>query len=282
MSLERVISARRNLLNCGGRARSKCIRQVVSFVCVAFLESIRYNAINMICKYSKFYQKIIPVLVFLCLQNISALDIELTGKEAAAYASAGYNRGFSGFGEAAFSGGVELNGQYAFGGGFSFEFAAGITDIKLAAGARVEPIKSVPFYITLAYMYNGLPQYNAHSQTILPLFAFNADRAGIAIGPGLRFTSYFKDKAVFDSMFNFSAYINFLIKEKLRMGICFANIDEWSVKNMGFYSLAVKSTWKINENWSLINDIILLQSGSVALSANFYGIAWRGGAKFTW
>ena len=234
------------------------------------------------CKYFKFYLKIVPILFFLCLQNISALDIELTGKETAAYVSAGYNRGFSGFGEAAFSGGVELEGQYAFGGGFSFEFAAGITDIKLAAGARVEPIRNVPFYISLAYMYNGLPQYKAHSQTILPLVAFNADRGGIAIGPCLRFTSFFGDKAIFDSMFNFSAYVNFILRENLRIGICFANIDEWSVKNMGFYSLALKSIFKINENWSLVNDIVLLQSGSVALSANFYGIAWRGGAKFTW
>jgi len=51
---------------------------------------------------------------------------------------------------------------------------------------------------------------------------------------------------------------------------------------MGAYSLCLYSAVAINKQWSIINDIELLQSGSVGLSANFYGINWRGGVKFTW
>ena len=215
-------------------------------------------------------------------QNLSASDIEISTKEASALIGGGYNRSISGFGGLSALFGIELNEQYYFNAGFSFKFAADISDIKINTGARYTPFLNIPLRFTLFYYYNGLPEYHAHSHTLLPLVAYNADRAGIAIGPGLRFTSIFRDKAIFEPVFNFSAYVNFICREKLRVGICLFNFDEWGAGNMGSYSLAAKSTVKINENWSIVNDITLLQSGSVALSANFYGVAWRGGAKFTW
>ena len=221
-------------------------------------------------------------LVIICTQNLSASEIEISTKEASALIDGGYDRSISGFGGLSALCGIELNEQYFFNAAFSFKFAVAISDIKISTAARYTPFINLPLHFTLQYYYNGLPEYRAHSHTLLPFVAYNADRAGIAIGPGLRFSSFFGNAAVFEPILNFSAYVNFICRENLKIGISIFNFDEWGAGNMGSYSLAIISKFSINENWTLINDIILLQSGSVALSANFYGIALRTGVKFSW
>jgi len=221
-------------------------------------------------------------LFFLCLQNIPALDIAITEKEAEASLKGEYNRSLLYYGELSSAGRLELNSRCTFSGGISLGKAEGITDIKLFTAARVDPLEGKPLHLTLGYIYNGLPEYEAHSHTILPVVAYNAKRAGIAIGMGLRFTSFFTEPALFESMLSFSGYFNFINNETLCIGINCANFDDFSVKNMGAYSFGLNSSVRLNGQWSLINELRLLQSGSVGLSSNFYGIALRTGVKFTW
>ncbi|MCL2244724.1 MAG: hypothetical protein FWC03_09710 [Treponema sp.] len=215
-------------------------------------------------------------------QKISALDIEITGKEIEVYYKNEYNRSFSYYGELSAAGCLELNNSFTVKSGFSAGFAQGITDIKIFTNTGIEPFEIIPLKFSLAWNYNGLPEYEAHTHTIQPVISYNTDRAGIAAGVSLRFSSFYGESALFESILSFSVYYNFINNESLRIGISCANFNDFSAGNMGSYSLAVNSEVNINSNWSIINDIELMQSGSVGLSSNFYGIAWRTGAKLTW
>jgi len=99
----------------------------------------------------------------------------------------------------------------------------------------------------------------------------------------LRFSLFFAEPPIiFESVLSFSAYVNFINNEKFRIGIIVANFDDLQIRNMGFYSLSFDSAVVINTHWTFVNELKIMQSGSVALGANFYGIAWKGGVKFKW
>ena len=231
-------------------------------------------------------RKIFPLLFFLsfflCLQNIHAFDIDITGKEAGVYFKGEYNRSFYWYGDISIIGAVELNNKFTFKGGFLYGKTNYDTDIKAFTGARFDPWADKPLNLSLSYIYNGLPEYEVHSHTILPVISYNAKWAGIGVGTSFRFTSFFGEPAVFESLLSFSGYVNFINNEKLRLGISCANFSDFHAGNMGSYSLGLNSVIHINRKWSVINDFELMQSGSTGLSATFYGISWRGGMKFTW
>jgi hypothetical protein len=185
---------------------------------------------------------------------------------------------------------MELNNRFTASGGIALGVPGKSIEAKTLvcasfrpfAGMQAEIPAEVPLEISLAYVYNGLPAYQSHAHTILPLVSYNGERAGIAVGPGLRFTSFFGEPALFESILSFRAYACFLKKENFLLGIRIANFSDFYVGNMGSYSLCLYSAIRFNEQWSLTNELELVQSGSVALSANFYGIALRGGMRFTW
>lgn len=219
------------------------------------------------------------MIFFLALQNLSALDI--TDKEAAFDFRGEYSRSllyaidFSG------SAAIELNDLYTFRGGLSLGAAGGSFDIKLFTRFEAGPVFKV-LRFSLAYVYNGLPGYGAHTHTLLPLVSVNGRWAGISIGPGIRFTRYFGETTVFESVLSLWGYVNFVNNDKLVIGISAANFTDFYVGNMGSYSIRLNSLLRINDQWAIINDLELLQSGSIGLTASFYGIAYRGGFRFTW
>ena len=223
-----------------------------------------------------------PLVFFLLAHNLPALNINLTGKEAGFDFRAEYNRSLFHSIDCAVLGAVEFNELYAFKGGISLGGTGDSFDIKTFTQGRIGPLFNIPLYFSLAYIYNGLPAYETHMHTLLPAASLNGRRAGITIGPGLRFTRFFGESALFESMLSFSAYVNFINNEKLRLGLSWANFSDFFAGTMGSYSLRVNSVIALNEHWSLINDLELLQSGSVGLAANFYGIAYRGGVRFSW
>ena len=177
---------------------------------------------------------------------------------------------------------VELNDLYTVKGGLALGGIGDSFDIKTLVQGRIGPLFDTPLHFSLAYVYNGLPAWEAHSHTLLPFVSYNGRRAGIAVGPGLRFTRFSGVSTVFESTLSFSAYVNFLDREKLCMGIGIANFSDSVVGNMGAYNISVNSLLRFNKQWSMINNLELVQSGSVALAANFYGIAYRGGVRYTW
>ena len=227
-------------------------------------------------------RKIIPLLFFLCLQNISAFDVAITHKEIEASTKTEFNRSFYWYGDMELTGALQLNNRYTFNSGFLIGWTKYHTNVQAFTGALIEPWIHLPLGFSLAYMYNGLPTYEAHSHTLLPSVSYNARYGGFSAGTSFRFTSFFREKALFESILSLSAHVNFVNNEKLRIGITIANFSNFSAGNMGSYSLTINSAVQIAARWRLFNDLEFMQSGSVGLSSNFYGIAWRGGAKFIW
>jgi len=231
-------------------------------------------------------RKAFPLLLFSLFSfffslKIQALDVEITEKEVEVYTIGEYNRNFF-TGDVFVVGTVELNNMYLFRTGFSFGIATGHTDIQLFTGARVSPFAKIPLSFALSYLYNGLPEYSAHSHTLLPIISFDAARAGLAVGPSLRFTSFFGDPAIFESTLCFSGYFNIINNGVLRVGISVGNFSDFRVKNSGAYSLGINSGLRLNERWYLVNDFDLMQSGGDGLTTTFYGFAWRSGMRYSW
>jgi len=227
-------------------------------------------------------RKTIMLVFFICVWEIHALDIEITGKEVEAHLRGEYNRNYYFFGDISTIGAVELNNRLKFRTGVSLGWAEGITDLKIFTNARFRLLAKWPLGLGFSWIYNGLPEYEAHSHTLLPVVFYNAKYGGITIGPGFRFTSFFNEPAIFQPTLSISIYANFINNEKLRIGISLANFNDFQANNFALYSLCFNSAIHINRRWSLLNELELKQSGGDGLTAAFYGVALRGGARFTW
>jgi len=230
-------------------------------------------------------RKVIILIILICAREIHALDINITGKEVEARLRGEYNRSFYFFGDISAIGALELNHRLAFKTGVSIGRAEGITDLKIFTNARFglsakQPLG--PLGLGFSWIYNGLPEYEVHSHTLLPVFFYNAKYWGITIGPGFRFTSFFKEPAIFQPTLSISVYANFINNEKLRLGISLSNFNDFQANNFALYSLCFNSVIHINRRWHLLNELELKQSGGDGLSATFYGIALCTGARFTW
>jgi hypothetical protein len=223
---------------------------------------------------------LLSALIFIfSLQN--AFSVEITGKEVEGYVRAERNQAFNLFSNLSALGKVELNNIWAVRGGFSLGGSAGVTDISLLLNGSVFPF-SYPLGFSLQYLYNGLPEYEAHGHSILPMAALNYRIAGIAVGVNFRFTSFFNMEPQFESILTFLGYLNFINNEKLRLGISIGNLSDFNAANIGMMSTRINSQVNLNDNWSIVNDVELLQSGLDGFTATYYGIAWRGGVKYKW
>ena len=225
--------------------------------------------------------KTLTLLIFLALaQHLYGVDI--SGKELGFYFRPEYNRAFYFCSDMSAVGAVELNGRYTIKSGLALGNIGDEFDIKMfASGDAALPV-AIPLYTSLAWTYNGLPGYEAHANAILPLISYKGRLVGLSLGTNLRFSSFFGESAVFESMFSFSAYVNLLENRILRLRLRLANFSDFVAGNMGAYSLALNGTIRMTEQSSLFHEIELLQSGSIAASANLYGIAYRGGVVFSW
>jgi hypothetical protein len=61
-----------------------------------------------------------------------------------------------------------------------------------------------------------------------------------------------------------------------------ANFNDFQAHTFGFFSLCFNSAVQINSQWSVLNELELKLSGLDGLTTNFYGIALRGGVRFSW
>jgi len=222
------------------------------------------------------------LILLICIRQLHALDIEITEKQAEAHLRGEYNRIYNFFGDISTAGAIELNSRLKFKAGFSIGWARDITDIRLFSGARFGLLEKWPLTLGLSWIYNGLPEYAVHSHTLLPCLSWDDKYWGIALGPSFRFTSFFSESTISETTLSFSIYANFINNEKIRIGVCFANFNDFQAHNFGFYSLCFNSALRITPSWSLLNELELKQSGGDGLTTSFYGIALGGGARFTW
>jgi hypothetical protein len=221
------------------------------------------------------------IIFFLALQNLYANGPEITCIELGFDFRGEYNRSFLYELDFAAQGSIELNDLYTFRGGVSLGATGGSFGIKAFTRAEAGPVFKL-LHFSLAYIYNGLPAYGAHTHTLLPLVSVQGRWAGISAGPSFRFTRYFGGKPLFETVLSLWGYVNFVSNDNLVIGMSLANYNDFYIGNMGSYSLGVNSFIRINDHWSINNDIVLLQSGSIGLTASFYGIAYRGGFRYTW
>ncbi|GBU22007.1 hypothetical protein R80B4_01909 [Fibrobacteres bacterium R8-0-B4] len=229
------------------------------------------------------------LLILICILPYTyAIDInDIIGdeKEAEAYIHTEYNRGFGWIGDLSAIGNIKPLKIFTVRGGLSLgSLSSGVDDIKAFSSAHIDPFSNVPLRFSLLYIYNDLLDYDVSTHSILPTVSYRiaSVRTGISYGPNFRFTSFFGEHAQYELINSFSVYVSIINNDKRRMEAVVGNFCDFYAKNMGAYSLKLNYAVFITDNWTAVNEVELLQSGSDALTANFYGIAWRGGAKYSW
>jgi hypothetical protein len=140
----------------------------------------------------------------------------------------------------------------------------------------------IPLYTELSYIFNGMPDYEMYSHSLLPVLAYKNKWAGIALGVNLRFTSFFGESPIFESTLAFSGFVNFVNTEKIRAGIECSNYNNFNAGNMGSYYLSLNGNFAVAQGIVICNSLEFYQSGSVGLTSTFYGIAFKAGVLFSW
>ncbi|MCL2210446.1 MAG: hypothetical protein FWB95_00815 [Treponema sp.] len=220
--------------------------------------------------------------IVLLLSLTNAYSVDITEKEVELFTRAEYNRGFNNYGTISIAGGIELNNLIKFKSGFSLGLSLGDPDFNTFADIRYSPFKKIPLKFSLMYIYNGIPEYDTNTHALVPMILLSGKIAGLSIGSNFRFTSFFGEKPQFESILTFSGYLNFINNDKLSIGINAGNYDEFHAKNMGALSVSLNVLIRFGKNWTVINSLEYMQSGVDGFTATFYGVAWRGGAKFSW
>jgi hypothetical protein len=236
-----------------------------------------YGIIQVMKTLTKFL--ILP-LFLICIQNVNSIDI--TGKEVQAYYRGEYTRGNHFLNEISAIGLIELQDVLAFKCGFAIGRSIIDTEINTLINAAYTPFSSIPLVFSVSYIYNGLPEYETHTNSIIPLISFNGKRAGISIGTNFRFTRFFSESTQFEPILSFYGYVNFINNDLLKIGIGAGNITDFQARNMGAFSFNLNAAIQLNDNWLLYNEIELKQSGVDGMATNLYGMAFRTGVKFSW
>lgn len=194
----------------------------------------------------------------------------------------GYNKNYSRYLTISAAGSLEFNRLYTLKSGFSLWKAGIAYEIDASTGLNAKLSPRFPLYLYLSYLFNTLPDYEAHSHTVLPLLGISGRYAGITLGANLRFSSFFNEPVIFESILAFEGYVNFCNTEKFRIGLRAANFNGYFAGNFGNYYLDLNSRIGITESFFLTNGLELRQTGSVGLAFRPYDIAYKAGVIITW
>ena len=216
------------------------------------------------------------------LQNIHALDVEITNKEFEGSLNAEYNRTLYFIGGFSETGRFVFNERLAVKGGISLGWANDLTAVKLFTHATFRILADWPLEAKLAWAYNGMPEAEAHSHAIAPIVSWNAKYWGISAGFGVRFTSFYGEPALFELLAPVKVYGNFINNDKICVGMSLSNFNDFHMDSFIAFALGANVTVKLNEMWSIVNELEYTQSGADGLTSDFHGIAWKGGVKCAW
>ena len=211
-------------------------------------------------------------------------SINMSG-DVEAYLKGEYNRGYHNYGEISLIGSVELFDQLSFTLGAAYGSSSRNNDVNLffkAGYAPFTPEYLSPLGFSLLYIYNGMIDFAAHTHSLLPVVSYNTQRFGISLGMNFRFSSFFGETAQVETVFSFYLYYNFICNDDFSLGLGIGNFNNFDARNMGAIWLNLNTVIRINENWSVLAEIELKQSGIDGLAANFYGASLKGGARFSW
>ena len=224
------------------------------------------------------------LMLIASLQGLRAQSLEITGKEIECSAGLEYNRSFSWGGNFFTSGAAGINNRYAFKGGLGLGGIGKSFEIKVFSSGKAALLPEFPLFFCLNYLYHGLPgqAFDVHTHSVLPYISLEGRWAGFAAGNNFRFTRFLGETTVFEPVLSFWGYVNFINKEKIRIGLGFGNFGDFYTGNLGSLYLKAGGIARVDNKWSVTGEVELLQSGIDGLTASFYGIAFRGGVKYAW
>jgi hypothetical protein len=213
------------------------------------------------------------------------LDLELTRTEFGLGFQSEYNRSFHYSWDGSAFGLLEVNEALTVTGGISAGQIWDTPEINAYASAEfIFPFfrRYVPLGIKAGYIYNGLPGYETHSHTLLPLLLLHWKWFGFSAGMALRFTSFAGESALFEYVPAYSVDVNFFNMENAAAGIGVANFNTFEVRNLGSYVFRLYNRFRIGPHISVTGELEVVISGNVARLTSVYGIAYRKGLVFTW
>lgn len=216
------------------------------------------------------------------LPALYAFDIKITGKELGFAIKPEYNRAFRFCYDSSFFGALEFNKGLNLGGGIALGQTGDAFDIDLFGRGEFKLPVPLPLSVNLLGTYNGIPDYLTHIHTVLPFLSLKGKWAGVSVGTTMRSTLFDREPAIFESILALSAFVNFYQTDRIRIGLECSNFDNFFAGNMGSYFLNLNSQVHLTKEISLLNEIRIEQTGSVGLTSNLYGIAYRGGLVCRW
>ena len=219
---------------------------------------------------------------FIIFQKLYGLEIQITAKDLGVYFTPEYNRAFDFCWDISTIGSIELNNRFNTRSGLALGAAGRVFDVDFFAVGETFFDARIPLFISLAYKYNGLPEYGNHTHSIPLLVSFKGRRAGITMGPNFRLTSFFGGPPVYEPVMSVSVYMILVDNDFLRLELKSANFDNFTSGNFGAYYLNLNGVIRLSEKLSMIHEVEIRQSGGAALTSNFYGFVYRGGIKFSW
>jgi hypothetical protein len=170
-------------------------------------------------------------------------------------------------------------------GGISTGYEAESTAVSYFLGAELHTKTAfdLPFDIFLSFDYlaNHYPSYEIVYQSYLPALGFGYKRAGLLGGYAFRDTFSGGSRSGTEQ-FIFAAVRYLLIKtSRYNMEIALTNKEAFLTGNIASYHLSLLNIWTVNNNCSIIGLLKIYQTGSYALTSNFYGAALSIGGRHT-
>lgn len=227
-------------------------------------------------------RKIFLFILFTVLQNLYGMNSQSSNKELSLCFTSEYNRALNYCWDISAVSTFIFKERYILNSGVAMGTTGNTFDIKCFIYGEAALFANIPVNLSLAYKYNGLPEYDNHSHSIHFTVSFKRQLWGISLGHNFRFTSFFGEPHVFEPILSFLVYVLFINNDNFQLGLTAANYDDFTSGNLSAYFLNLNSVIRLNKKLALINEIVLRQSGSIALTSNFYGIVYRGGVVFSW
>jgi hypothetical protein len=208
--------------------------------------------------------------------------METTEREIEYRVDGEYNKSFNTNLKFALLGALELDNIYLLRGGISFGNIENNTDIKFFGAAGIAPLPRIPLEFSVLYIYNGIPEYEVHTNTLMPVITYNFKRVGISVGYNFRVTSFFGTDILFETVLSFAFNIIFIDNDTLKLALRMSNFNDFQAGNMGSYTLNFYSGIHLDENWIIVSELEVIPSGIGSGTTVLYGIALRAGVRYSW
>jgi hypothetical protein len=209
-----------------------------------------------------------------------------------------YHRSFGFCQEFAAAGEQFIGNSCAVRGGIALGRTGREFDLDMFLGASYLLPLPVELSIQILYIYNTIPAYTYQTNTLFPFLSLQRKWGGLDLGAAFRFTIFDSaSSAIFEPIWGARIFLAVPALDRIKFTVGVSNFSMFSTGNLGAYYLFLKSRIDLNESrpvkklrerWkkspriSLINNLELYQTGSIALTSIFQGFAWQGGVSLVW